>query len=428
MKQTNNASGVRMGFSYAWVILSVIFIGQLAAFGMRASFGAYISPWESDFSVGRSVVTSISTLNFIIFAISQPFLGRLNDYVGKNIVPVIGTFLLGGSLFLVSRATQIWQVYALFGVGFSLGVAGSRDSVTGGIITNWFTKRRGFALGLVMVGSALGQLIIVPANIFIIERYGWRTAMATLSIIITAVVGPLYIIFLRYKPADKGLKPYGYEELPDSDTPSESPAPEVADSKPLPIFEIFKTKALWTIAISYFICGFTDVGIIQTHLIPMSEGKGFDSLFVALAFSVIAIVNIGATLIIGHLSDKYSRKRQVAVLYVVRALTYVFLIFIRQPALLLVFAAVFGMVEMATAPGTNSLAVQIFNKYSVGAVLGVVAVCHQMGGAAGSWLPGLIYDMTGSYDIVLVLAAVLLIAGALAALQIPEPDKKISSR
>ena len=434
MKQTNRASGGGAGFSYAWVILSVIFIAQLAAFGMRASFGAYISPWENDFSVGRSVVTSISTLNFIILAVSSPFLGRLNDHIGKNIIPVVSIFLMGFSLLLLSRATQIWQVYALFGVGFSLGVTGCRDSVVGGIIANWFMKKRGLALGFLMVGSALGQLILVPVNMFIIERYSWRTAMGTLSIIIMAVVGPLFIIFLRYKPEDKGLKPYGYEEPAaggtDGGTDGGAYSGAAGGSTPantkksLPILGIFKLKSLWFIAVTYFICGFTDVGIIYTHLIPLSDGKGFPQNIAAIAISIIALVNIGATIVTGHISDHYSRKRALAAIYAFRALTYVFLILLGRPALLLVFAALYGMVEMASAAPTNSLAMQLFEKYSVGAVLGVIGVCHQLGGAAGSWLPGLLYDMTGSYTIVLGLAVVLLLAGALTVLQIPEPDKK----
>ena len=450
MKQKSSAPGA--GFSYAWVVLAVIFVGQLVSFGMRASFGAYISPWESDFSVGRTVVTSISTLNLIILAVSSPFLGRLNDYLGKTIVPVVSIFLLGVCLLLTSRATQVWQVYILYGVGFSLGVTGCRDSVAGGIITNWFIEKRGLALGFLMVGSAVGQLILVPVNMFIIERYGWRTSMATLSIIIMVVVGPLFIFFLRNKPEDKGLKPYGYEEPKNDGVPGGELADEVTggvadgmavevsggiadgmadgnagdpkgDRKPLPILGIFKIKALWAIAVTYFICGFTDVGIIQTHLIPLSEGKGIPRSYAAIAISVIAIVNIVASLVTGHISDHYSRKRALAVMYAFRAVTYVFLILLRLPALLLIFAAAFGMVEMATAAPTNSLAIQMFDKYSVGAVIGIIAVCHQLGGAAGSWLPGLLYDITGTYTIALALAAVLLLAGALTVLQVPEPAK-----
>ena len=426
MKQRDGVSGGRTAFSYAWVILFVIFIGQMASFGMRSSFGAYISPWEIEFSASRTLVTSISTLNFIIFAISQPFVGRLNDYLGKGIVPIVSIFLLGTSLLLASRANQIWQVYALFGVGFSIGVAGCRDSVSGGIITNWFIKRRGFAFGLAMVGSALGQLILAPANLFFIEKFGWRTAMASLSIIIMIVVGPLFIFLLRSKPEEKGLKPYGYEEPADDEAKVDDAAS--VTRKTLPVLSIFKLKAFWAIAIPYFVCGFTDVGIIQTHLVPMSEGKGISTAFIALAFSLIAILNIGGSLLTGHLSDRYSRKRQLAVIYACRSLSYVLLIFLQRPALLLLFAAIFGFVEMASVAPTHSLAVQLFDKYSVGAILVFIAVSHQMGGAAGSWVPGFLYDLTGSYTVVLALAIVLLLGGAWLAMQIPEPDRQITEK
>ena len=421
MKQRSRNPGEKMAFSYAWIVLFVIFIGQIVSFGMRASFGAYISPWETEFSASRTLITSISTLNFIVFAVSQPFIGKLNDHLGKNIVPSVSIFLLGISLLLASQASRLWQVYALFGAGFSIGVAGCRDSVSGAIITNWFVQKRGLAFGLTMVGSAIGQLIMVPANVYIIDRFGWRTAMALFSIITMVVAGPLFIIFLRSKPEEKGLKPYGYTEPENYDPQA---AAETTDTKKtLPVLSIFRLKAFWAIAIPYFICGFTDVGIIQTHLVPMAEGRGISRSLTAIAFSLIAIVNIGGTIITGHLSDHYSRKRQLAAIYACRALTYVLLIFLRSPALLLIFAAVFGIVEMASVAPTHSLAVQLFDKYSVGAVLGVIAVSHQLGGAAGSWVPGFLYDLTGSYTAVLAIAVAVLLAGAWLALQIPEPDR-----
>ena len=114
----------KMPFSYAWIVLFVLFLGLLTSFGVRASFGAYVSPWEQDFSVSRTVVTSISTLAFIVFAITQPLAGKLNDQLGKCIVPAASIILVGGCLLLSSVATQIWQLYVLYGIGFSAGVAG----------------------------------------------------------------------------------------------------------------------------------------------------------------------------------------------------------------------------------------------------------------------------------------------------------------
>jgi len=361
-------------------------------------------------------------LGFVVFALCQPFAGKLNDLAGKAIVPVTGIFLVGISLFLTALANHIWQVFALFGVVFSIGVAGCTNSIVAAIVTNWFHKKRGLALGLSMSGLAVGQLILVPASMFIIERFGWRISMGVMGVVVVVVVGPLFMFLLKSSPEEKGLKPYGYEQTGQDDKPIE----EVVQGagKSLPVYSLFRKKAFWLLTIPYFICGFTDVGIIQTHLIPMTHDKGFPVSGVAVAISLIAIANIAGTIVTGHLSDLFNRKRQLALIYTIRAATYVFLIFLQQPWMLLLFALLFGAVEMASIAPTNSLAVQLFDGYSIGVVLGVVAVSHQLGGAVGSWIPGILYDLTGSYNFVMAFAIVILLAGAFMTLRLHVPGKQ----
>jgi len=266
---------------------------------------------------------------------------------------------------------------------------------------------------------AAGQLILVPVNLFIIDKLGWRTAMLALSIIIIVVMGPLYIFLLRSKPEEKGLKPYGYAESANIADNANNTAAATGALKSLPIWHIFKLKVFWQLAIPYFVCGFTDVGMIQTHLIPLSEGKGIPAASVAIAFTLIAIPSFAGTIITGHLSDHISRTRQLAVIYAFRAVTYVFLITLRQPWLLLVFAVTYGIVESASIAPTSSLAVQLFGGYSTGTMLGIITVSHQIGGAFGSWIPGILYDLTGSYTLILSLSILMLLAGAMIVLRIP---------
>ncbi|MCL1895091.1 MAG: MFS transporter, partial [Clostridiales bacterium] len=251
------------GASYAWVILIVLFIGHAMGFGIRASFGVYVSPWEQEFLAGRSVVSSISMLSFFVFCVGQLLAGRLNDRFGKGIVPATGVFLMGASLILTSQADQIWKVVLLFGIGFSMGFAMCSNTVPSAIIANWFTRKRGFALGLIMSGFAVGQLILVPASLYYVEKVGWRGTMATLGIILIVAIGPLFVVFLRSKPEEKGLKPYGYAE---QEGVGRSAGNINRDSvgtegeKLLPAFGVFKLRVFWQLTIPYFICGFTDVG------------------------------------------------------------------------------------------------------------------------------------------------------------------------
>ncbi|MCL2392055.1 MAG: MFS transporter [Oscillospiraceae bacterium] len=419
-----NQAGGRIKFSYAWIILGVLFIGMVTSFGMRSSFGAYISPWEYEFSVSRTTVTAISTMSFVFFGVGMPVAGKLNDYIGKNYVPAISIFIIGLSLVLTAKATQIWHVFFSYGVLFSIGVAGTSHSVSTPIISNWFVEKRGLALGLMTSGMAIGMLIFGPANLFVIEELGWRTAMVVFGIIVMVVAGPLFIFLLRAKPEDKGMKPYGYkahEGIEEKKSLDEGSKQD--ENKKLPVLGIFKTRAFWFLAIPYFICGFTDVGLINVHLIPMAEGRGFAVGVVALAISLIAISNIAGTIVTGHLSDHFSRKRQLAVIYGFRAVTYVLLILMQQPWMILLFAVGYGAVEMASIAPTNSLAVQLFDKYSTGTIVGFIAVSHQLGGAAGSWIPGIMYDATGAYTIVLAVSIVTLVGISLMSLGLPEPKK-----
>ena len=406
--------------SYAWVILAVLFIGQAAAFGMRSSFGAYISPWEEDFSANRTLVTSISMLSFIVFAIGQPLTGKLNEQLGRGIVPTFCLFLMGTSLLLTSLADQMWQMLLLYGVGFSLGVSGCCSAVTAAIANNWFVEKRGLAFGLVLSGMAVGQLILVPANLFIIDMLGWRATAMTMSIVFMAVVGPLFIFCLRTRPEEKGLKPYGYKEPGDNDNKG-SKEGETLNRNTLPVTGVLKLRAFWLMAVSYFVCGFTDVGLMQTHLIPIISLKGFPIAITALVFGLIAVFNIAGTVVSGHLSDHFSRPRLIAIVYIIRAASYVLLVFIKRPWLLIVFSLIYGSVEGASIAPTNSLIIQLFNKFSIGTVLGIIVLCHHLGGAFGSWIPGIIYDITNSYTALLTFSAFLLAGAALTVLRVKEP-------
>ena len=402
---------------YAWVILFVLFLGLIASFGMRISFGAYIGPWEEEFSItGRTVVSSIPMLGLVFYGMAQPFVGRLNDRFGKSIVPTVSFFLFGASLLLTSRATQIWQVYLTFGVGFFFGTAGCSNTIASAIIRNWFVEKRGFAIGLVTTGLAVGQLILVPVNLFVIERIGWRDTMAILSIILMILIGPLFIFVLRSKPDEKGMKPYGYVE---TDRENAAGGPDGSVSF-LPIKGIFKMRAFWMLSIPSFVCGFTDVGLVNSHLIPIYREMGVSTGNMALSISLIATFNIVGSIVSGHFSDHFSRKKQLALIYSIRAVTYIFFIAIQQPWFIFPFAIAYGISEMASIAPTHSSVFSLFDKFSVGVVLGIVSVSHQIGGSIGSLIPGVLYDMTGSYNSVMILSVAMLIAAALLSMLIPE--------
>ncbi|NLO96895.1 MAG: MFS transporter [Peptococcaceae bacterium] len=252
----------KLPFDYAWIILAVLFIGLMFSFGIRASFGAYITPWENNFATDRTAVASISLLSFIVYAFAQPIAGKFNDQWGRGIVPSVSLLLIGGCLLLSSLATRVWQLYLLYGIGFSLGIAGCSNVTATAILSRWFYKKKGTALGLAVAGLAVGQLIIVPATLFMMTYFSWRTTMAIFSLIILLVILPLMFCFVRSKPEELGRKPYGYDDkevFANTDNDNLKTFAKEQAKNPS-IFSVMKVKAFWYLTIPYFICGFTDVG------------------------------------------------------------------------------------------------------------------------------------------------------------------------
>ncbi|MGG3181658.1 MFS transporter [Priestia megaterium] len=200
---------MRIKIHYAWVIIFVTFLTLLAVQGVRLSFGAFVQPWEEDFSMDRGTISLISTLSFIIYGLSQPVIGKLVDKWGARVILSLSTFLVGISIFLTSFVTQPWQLFFLYGIMVSLGVGGASNVAATVIVTNWFNKKRGLALGLMEAGFGAGQMLLVPGSLMLIHWFNWKLTVIILGLFLTIIVLSITLLLLRNHPQDKGLFPIG---------------------------------------------------------------------------------------------------------------------------------------------------------------------------------------------------------------------------
>lgn len=408
---------MRIKIHYAWIILLLSFLALLSAQGVRLSFGAFIIPWENDFSTNRSMISLIAFISYLIFAISQPYVGKLIDKYGVRSVISISILLIGLTTILTFFVTNPWQLMILYGIITSIGFGGA-SNVAGSIaIANWFVKKKGFAIGLMSAGTAGGQLLLVPLSIYLNEQLGWKTTVLLLGCFLTFIIFPLIVLFLRTFPADKNLVAYGAKEnkrnLEDHNTIAK-PA--------LSIFQLLRKKEFLFLMFPFFVCGVTITGLIDTHLIPFAQFCGFSPTTTGTAVSVLAGFNIMGTVLSGYLADRFSCKNLLAFLYGTRALSIVLLLiivnditlfgfFVSQSHLLILFAISFGIVDFATVAPTIKLTTEYFSHLSVGVIFGWIYLSHQIGSALGSFVPGLLFDMTGSYNVSFI-ASILLLVGA----------------
>lgn len=392
---------------YGWIILLLCFFVLVASLGVRLSFGAFIASWEAGFSVTRGTITIISAVSLITYGVFQPLAGRLSDLYGTRLVLSGSLGIIGLGLILTQWLNNYWALLFLYGVFISIGYAGASNVTVSAAVIKWFHKKRGFALGFVTSGMALGQMTIVPLSIYLVKHWNWQYTFLTYGFIILFILTPVMYIFLRSKPDDIGEKPYGIDnEIKLFNNKKEEASAQ--NPKGESLFNLLKIRAFWLLVIPYFFCGFTDLGLITTHLIPYAEGKHFSSELIALCISVAAFFNIIGILLVGYVSDFVSRSRLLATVYIMRAISLILLLNVNNSYELLIFGIVYGITDMAAVAPVASLSAKLFGMYSIGVIIGFTAACHQIGSAFGSYLPGLLFDFTSSYNISIALSAVIM--------------------
>jgi sugar phosphate permease len=282
-------------------------------------------------------------------------------------------------------------------------------------VTKWFHQKQGLALGLVEAGFGAGQMVMVSSSLYLIQQFGWKPTTLYLGGFLLLIVFPLLAIFLKSNPEEVGMKALGAVD------DKVQPFNPTSDDTQLTVSTrtFLKKRGFWFLMIPYFICGVTTTGLMDTHLIPFAQSCGFSVAVTGAAVSLLAAVNTGGTVVAGILADKWDNRKMVACIYFFRGLTILFLlvfltnakllgVFVEHPWLLWVFSVSFGLVDFAVVAPTIKLLAGYFKGSSLGMVTGFLYMSHQLGSALGSYLPGVVFDWTGSYASSFVGAAILL--------------------
>jgi predicted MFS family arabinose efflux permease len=400
---------------YAWTVLALCFFAILCAQGVRLSFGAFVRPWEDEFGVSRGTITLIGSLSFLVYGASQPFVGRTVDRFGIRRTLVVSSLLVAAGLALSAAAQAPWQLALTYGVVASLGFGGASGVAASVAVTYWFTQRRGLAFALVEAGFGAGQLLLVPLALVAVAQAGWRATLVAGALLLSVVVAPVLARWLRDRPEDMGLQPIGGPASPAAEIRAGDVAP--ADG----LRGLMRSRGFWVLAAPFFVCGLTTTGFVDTHLIPLAQDRGIPSATTGLAVALLAAANVTGILASGPLADRVDNRLLLAGLYGTRALSFVALYFLAGGAALLAFALLFGLVDFSTVAPTQWLAARYVEPWTVGLAFGCLNAVHQLGSAIGAWLPGLAYDATGSYDEVMVTAAIVLGIASATCLALPRP-------
>lgn len=384
------------------------FAALAIAFSARGAVSLSMPAWHTQFGWSRSFSSSAASLAMLVMAVVAPFAGNAVDRYGPRILLFVGLMVVGLSMLSVTSITdgkQTWMLIAGFSMAGGVGFGIIAQHVVASAIATRVTERRGLATGIGTSGSTAGQIIVLPLLAATMATASWRVGFMALSLASFALC-PLVLLL---------VKPLSRPQPHAADT--RSPHDSLAER----LMSMARSKSYNLLFWSYLICGFTTSGIVETHFLPFANSCGFGPVSGATAFGVLSAVNLVGMIAAGWLSDKVDRSMLLGAIYVARALSFVFLLFIdlSYPRLLM-FAVFFGAVDYSTVPITAGLLARTGGARTLGLSMGVLSAGHAIGGALGALAGGVFFDLTGRFDVVWYVSAALAALAAVMAFSVRE--------
>lgn len=401
---------------YAWVVAAVTFLAMLASAGFRSTVGVFVVPFEDEFGWGRGQVSGAIALNLIFYGLVAPFAAAFVERVGLRKVMIFGLVAVGGGAGLTIAMTSLWQLNLLWGLVIGTATGAISIPLSAIVASRWFVKRRGLVTGLLGASFATGNLVFLPLLAWLTDAFGWRWATALVAVAAAAFI-PLILVLMRERPEDVGLLPYG------ADAPPPPPVPVTGNPFVTPfrvLRDAVRVRDFWLLAGTFFVCGWTTNGAVQSHFIPAAHDHGISEVTAAGLLAVIGVFDIVGSTASGWLTDRMDPRRLLFLYYCLRGTSLAALPFLLESTNLplVAFAVVYGLDWVATVPPTIALTHEAFGRERAPVVFGWVFCSHMLGGAGAAWLAGTFREAFGDYIIAFTGAGVLGVLAGFAALGI----------
>ena len=410
----------RLNIFYGWIVVAVAFVTMLTTAGAMGLPGALIGALHSDFGWDVGEISSALALRLALFGLMGPFAAALIERYGVRNIVLTAVLLLVVGLLSALVMTKLWQLIVMWGVVVGVGT-GLTAVVLGAIVSNrWFTRHRGLVLGMLTASNATGQLVFLPVAAWLVTHVGWRAALIP-SIGGLVLAAALVVLFMRDRPADVGLLPLGDTVAPAAPPPARQPAIANAIGS---FMEGSRSSTFWILAATFFVCGLSTNGLIQTHFISLCSDFGMPELEAASTLAMMGAFDFVGTILSGWLSDRYDNRWLLFWYYGLRGLSLLYL-----PSStfslygLSLFALFYGLDWIATVPPTVKLAATTFGREKAGLMFGWIFAAHQIGAATAALGAGFARSALATYLPAFYVAGAMCLVAALLALAIRRGPK-----
>ncbi len=374
---------------------------MLLTFGPRSSLGLFMEPLSSTNQWSREVFAFAIAIQNLIWGFTQPFFGAVADRFGPAKVIASGAILYATGILMMAIATTPLILSVSVGLLAGLGLSGASITIVIAAVAKKVPEeKRSLSLGLVTAAGSLGQFSVVPVCQSILTEFGWQVASIFLAGLILIVL--LFALGFR------------------SDQESAAKQPKNIEIRNV-IKIAFGSKSYLLLMAGVFVCGF-HVSFITNHFPAYLTDSGINPKNAAWAVSIIGLFNIIGAYASGVMGGRYSKRNLLCLLYSLRALIiFLFLILPISKVSIVIFSVSMGLLWLSTVPLTSGLVGVMFGTRYLGSLYGFVFLSHQLGAFSGVLLGAKIYDMTGNYQMVWVIAIFLSIIAA--ALHVPIEER-----
>jgi predicted MFS family arabinose efflux permease len=368
--------------------------------GIRHGFGLWLQPITQAYGWPREAFSLALALQNLCWGVLGIFVGMLADKLGAFRVLLAGAALyaLGLAGMAVANTPTLFSLAA--GLVIGAAQAGTTYAVVYGVVGRQIpAEKRSWAMGVVAAAGSFGQFLMVPIEGYLISETGWQTALFLLAASVLLIA-----------PLAWGLREPAQTNQPTMQRQSIAHA----------WAEALRNPNFLMLTAGYFVCGF-QVVFIGVHMPSYLKDNGLSPEVAGYALALIGLFNIFGTYTAGVLGQRMPKRNILVFIYTARAIAIaVFLWAPLSPASVYVFSAIMGLLWLSTVPPTNATVAQIFGVQHLSMLSGMVFFSHQVGSFMGVWLGGYLYDATGSYQVVWLIAIALGVFAAIINLPVRE--------
>jgi len=384
---TSGAPNPIAGWRTPAVVLVCGCLISLIGFGPRSALGFFLTPMSSENGWGREVFALSVAMQTLLYGAAQPFSGALADCFGTVRVVIVGALLYAAGIYMMAHATTPGELYLSSGVVIGFGLSGCSFN----LIISSFGKLlpeswRLLSFGLGTASGSFGQFLFSPLGVYLIQAFGWRTTLEIFAGLLLLII-PLAIAVAT----------------PRQDEPAQAGATQETGSSQnykQALSEAFGHRSYILLVLGFFTCGF-QLGFVTLHLPSYLVDRGLSAEIGGWTLGVIGLFNIVGAILSGWLGGRMPKRYILSFIYFARAGAVVFLIMLPpSPVVTLLYGAVTGLLWLSSVPPTSGLVALMFGTRWLAMLFGIAFFSHQVGGFLGVYLGGVLFERTGSYDIV----------------------------